>query len=253
MLLTAHKHSIIFRRLNGFQKPPIDSWAHGTAKCWRTHGSTAQANDLCAHVEKNNHCLIKIDWDVLNQIPTLGLWRKEKPQQNRKFHFYSLLLYIDNPSIDFHAFQSDYKLFQKKARKHSGLLCLLYHWLFTISFQKKFCLEKNNQKIYYWTLAPINWTLCAKARKFYLQKIEKRWVDGAMQPNYKLLQPIRSVSFLYRHSISFIFQLVFVCCARYTSYTWLTHFSAPFHVAFALCFMLTFVWSDEGIKHSYKP
>lgn len=66
---------------------------------------------------KNNHRLIKIDWDELNQIPTLDLWRKETPQKNSNFHFCSLLLYIDNPSyssIDFHAFQSDYKLFKKR-------------------------------------------------------------------------------------------------------------------------------------------
>lgn len=56
------------------------------------------------------------------------------------------------------------------------------------------------------------WEVVEEEKKLH-RKTEKRWVDGAMQPNYKLLQPIRSVSFLW--FFNFLSSIVFVGCASW--------------------------------------
>lgn len=75
--------------------------------------------------------------------------------------------------------------------------CLQFH-LSKSSFQNEGC-EKHTHTPPNISTRSIWVCFCVRRREKIdsnLPKIEKWWVDGAMQPNYKLLQPIRSVSFL---------------------------------------------------------
>lgn len=106
--------------------------------------------------------------------------------------------------------------------------------------------EENRITLPKQTLTPSSsagWVLgvCKGEKRSIFTYVEQRWVDGAMQPNYKLLQPIRSVCLFYSFSISFRPSFSSGCGCALQSFCYVvgykdTHFSAPFHVGFRSLF-----------------
>lgn len=120
------------------------------------------------------------------------------------FYFAEILFRWLGFSMHFNQIMNN--IFKRRGNKFLNYCCLNSSIISFVVYNFTFRKVPSKTKVERSTHTPPNistrsiWVcFCVRRREKIdsnLPKIEKWWVDGAMQPNYKLLQPIRSVSFL---------------------------------------------------------